>query len=105
MAWEWSHTEEAYTAARTNLEGLEPDTLRVIWAEWKAAVPRTHGGYDFDSEAYETFLLQAQPLGPVRLASDIWERAADYRTCDNGGFNAHLCPFACGPHCVPFDVS
>ena len=85
MAWEWSHAPEAYTAARTNLENVEPSELRVIWAD-----------------RYELALLDAGPLGPVRLASDIWERAAEYATCDNGGFNAHVCPFGC--HTVPFDV-
>ena len=102
MAWEWSHAPEAYTAARTNLENVEPSELRVIWAEWKAAIPRQFGEHELDTDRYELALLDAGPLGPVRLASDIWERAAEYATCDNGGFNAHVCPFGC--HTVPFDV-
>lgn len=103
MAWEWSHTAEAYAAAERNLQDMDPDTLRVIWAEWKARTPRDVAGHGFDTDAYEVALNDAQPLGRVRLASDIWEWASEHRTCDNGGFNAHMCPFGCGPHCVDFD--
>jgi len=36
------------------------------------------------------------------LADFIWEQASEYATCDNGGFNAWMCPSGCGCHCVSF---
>ena len=104
MAWEWSHTNEAYANAEQNLQSLDPAELRVIWAEWKASTQLNGVEADFDTDAYELALNDSQPLGPVRLANDIWERATEQATCDNGGFNAWMCPFGCGCHTVAFDT-
>lgn len=126
MAWSWSHTNEAYRDARANLDDLPRDTVAVIWAEWRAWDGNTfHAG--FDSKTYKRELRRAYSRmyrdkqrglevygenGTLKLASmesmlsDIWERASSEdtgRTCDNGGFNAWLCPFGCGCHTVPFD--
>lgn len=103
MAWEWSHTAEAYRNAELNLQDLDPAELRIIWAEWKAYDPHEFTGSKFNHHKYPQALLDASPLGPVRLASDIWRWASEQATCDNGGFNAWVCPFGCGCHKVPFD--
>jgi predicted nucleic acid-binding protein len=107
MAWSWSHTHEAYRNAERNLYNLSPAEVAVIWAEWKAAVPTEYGEPDFDEAKYEE--AHAKALALIRdgfeggLYDDVWRWAEEHATCDNGGFNAWLCPWGCGPHCVPFD--
>lgn len=107
MAWSWSHTHEAYNAAERNLRDMPVDDLRVIFAEWRAAQGK--GGVidyvspDFNQRKYDRALKHAQGLDDRTLADFIWERASEWATCENGGFEAHMCPFGCGPHCVPFD--
>lgn len=105
MAWEWSHAPEAYEAARLNLYNLDPEQLREIFAEWK--------GYTCDSEAnesdpcphcYEDARAEAAQMTSDELAAYVWEQASHQRTCDNGGWNAWLCPYGCGCHVVPFDT-
>lgn len=97
MAWSWSHTEEAYTNAFTNLAGLPVKELRVIYAEWHA----TDECEGFNLELYERVLKQAKGIAVDILVSDIWEKTEELRTCDNGGFNAWVCPDGC--HTVSFD--
>lgn len=107
MAWSWSHSQEAYAAAEHNLRQLDSETLQIIFAEWRAAQGK-HGvitDHDaFNSRKYERALAYAKGLPDDVLADFIWEKASEYATCDNGGFNAWLCPSGCGPHCVPFDT-
>lgn len=103
MAWEWSHTGEAYENARANMQDMDPTELRIIWAEWKAAEPRGDGGFGLNTGRYETALAEAQVLGPVRLAADIWRQMEAVRTCTNGGHYAYTCPFGCTMHLVSFD--
>lgn len=109
MAWEWSHTPEAYQDARLNLADLETAELRVIYAEWQANAP---GGYyddegyqgdDFDQEAYDEALVEAVELSHDALVDYIWEQADQQRTCTNGGHQAWICPYGCGCHLVAFD--
>lgn len=107
MAWSWSHTEEAYENARLNTHDLSQEELAVILAEWDATTPDEDYGYsggdlnDFDSEAYERALVERLKLPQDELAAKVWDLACDLRTCDNGGWNAWLCPYGC--HTVPFD--
>ena len=114
MAWSRSHTNEAYRDARANLDDLPRDTVAVIWAEWRAWDGNTfHAG--FDGKAYKrklrrfySLLHRAKhaDLALDSMREDIWSKASGEetgRSCDNGGFNACLCPFGCGCHTVPFD--
>ena len=109
MPWEWSHTPEAYADAQANLEAMPKEELEVIYAEWIAYAPEGHfsengfSGDDFDADAYADAHLEAKSLAASDLADTIWQLASDQATCDNGGFNAWVCPFGCGCHKVPFD--
>lgn len=108
MAWAWSHSEEAYQNAENNLRGMKREELEIIFAEWRAAQGKggsiDYGDPAFDERKYNRALRFAKTLPHETLADFIWERASDFATCDNGGFNAWMCPHGCGPHCVPFDL-
>ena len=105
MAWSWSHTAEAYDNAWQNIAELPKETLDVIYAEWKA---RTFDGEPdceecerFNERRYDRALRHASALSAVVLAEVIWDNAEEQATCDNGGFNAWVCPYGC--HTVSFD--
>lgn len=103
MAWSWNHAAYAYDNARENLGELDHDTLCVIYAEWRAAQGKgghIHDCEDFCMRKYERALKHAKTLPDDVLADFIWERASEHATCDNGGFNAWMCPSGC--HTVPF---
>lgn len=106
MAWSWSHTQQAYADAEENLRNLPKETLEIIFAEWRAAQGK-HGvidpvSLDFNERKYERALKHAKTLAHDTLADFIWEKASEFATCDNGGFDAWICPHGCGPHCVSF---
>ena len=112
MAWSWSHTEQAYADAYDNLGELPVETLREIWAEWLATdTGFSHPDADysgFSPSLYEQALATGHkewedPEASHVLPDLIWEQASEQATCDNGGFNAWMCPHGCGPHCVTFD--
>lgn len=96
MAWSWSHTHEAYRNAERNLGLLSLDELRVIWAEWD--------GNDHEGEVarFGRGLRKANQLTVEELRELIWRRASEAARCDNGGWNAWMCPFGC--HKVSFDA-
>lgn len=102
MTWEWSHTPEAYGAARENLRQLDHETLAVIFAEWKASTPCKYGEREFRQERYPLALLGARKLASETLANAIWDWMNEQRRCTNGGWEAHCCPFGCGCHMVSF---
>ena len=104
MAWEWSHTQEAYATAHENLQAVDLDELQVIYAEWESATLDECGGREHDSDLYFAALerVQRDRLPADVLADAIWERAAEQATCTNGGHEAWMCPHGCGPHLVPF---
>ena len=106
MAWSWSHTEQAYADAQENLSNLDKETLEIIFAEWRAAQGK-HGAIDpvspaFSERKYDRALGHAKALPHDTLVEFIWKRASEFATCDNGGFEAWMCPHGCGPHCVSF---
>jgi hypothetical protein len=105
MAWSWSHTNEAYANAEENLRSMPKEKLEIIFAEWRAAQGK--GGIiedcgNFDERKYTRALAYAKTLDDETLADFIWERASEAATCDNGGFEAWMCPSGCGCHCVSF---
>lgn len=106
MAWSWSHTSQAYANAEENLRNLSKETLETIFAEWRAAQGK-HGAIDpvspgFSERKYERALKHAKTLAHDTLVDFTWKRASEFATCDNGGFEAWMCPLGCGPHCVSF---
>ena len=105
MAWEWSHTAEAYNNALENLNRLPKRELLTILREWaykdredRGTIRRRAG-----STRIPGFRLPAglARLDRSHLADLIWERAESLATCDNGGFRAWVCPDGC--HTVSFD--
>lgn len=109
MTWGWSHTDGAYASAERNLGRLPDVTLAQIWAEWKAYKSGEFHS-DFNEKTYGRELRRAHSLirrqgdrARESLRWDVWDKAADQALCTNGGWEAHLCPFACGCHLVPFD--
>lgn len=106
MAWSWSHTNEAYEHAFNQLAFFTRAACVEILVEWWM-----HDHHPDNDHAWTTDRLRtAKKIIQSRhrystdgeLRSAIWERAADQRTCDNGGFNAWMCPYGCGCHCVDF---
>ncbi len=97
MAWEWSHTDQAYANAEENLKDLGTDDLQVIYAEWKAM----NQDGDFEPQVYKQHLKEAEDIADDILAGYIWERSSEQRTCTNGGHMAWVCPWGC--HLVSFD--
>jgi len=106
MSWEWSHTADGVDNARDQVSVLPTETLRVVWAEWKALEPLSAENGScaergFDEAAYEQALLEAADIGDDILADEIWEWTEAMRTCTTGGWEAWICPWGC--HRVPFD--
>jgi hypothetical protein len=97
MVWSWSHTNEAYTNAYDNLHNQSAEFLQVCFAEWYAN--KKDGS--FSHRKHDIALKRAKTLPLDILAEAIWERAREQALCDNGGFNAWVCPHGC--HTVPFD--
>jgi hypothetical protein len=103
MAWSWSHTAEAYDNARENLARLPKEKLEIIFAEWRAAQGKggiIHDHNEFNERKYNRALAYAKTLDDETLVDFIWERAEEAATCDNGGFEAWMCPSGC--HTVSF---
>ena len=111
MSWEWSHTDEAYKAAYDNLHRLDYDTLCIISAEWDTLIfnedEYSDGYYDKQLAMYRESKIYTSEM----LADEIWLQCSESqeidgqwygRTCDNGGFNAWVCPYGC--HTVPFEL-
>ena len=112
MAWDWSHTPEAYSNAKLNMMDLCHETLAVIYAEIRAHESEHNDkfsknkyteerGEGFSLAVYEPELLLARKMPSHELTEFIWSFMKEYRTCDNGGFNAYCCPGGC--HTVSFD--
>jgi hypothetical protein len=110
MAWEWSHTEEAYAAVEHNIRQQPREWLEVVFAEWRAAQDNKGnvqtGTHNFNQKKYERALAYAKnpEVTNERLADFIWEKANELRICTNGGWQAWCCPSGCGCHLVPFDI-
>lgn len=105
MAWEWSHSAEAYDNALGNLQMQDRSWLEVVFAEWHALESDENGEpilHSFSMDQYEAALTEAQELGDSELVEFIWDRMSEAATCDNGGHHAWACPDGC--HTVPFNA-
>ncbi len=106
MAWEWSHSPEAYQNVRDNLELLSKEILIECLAEFRekelgdADDDREDFGADYDNYVKE--LTEDKFHTAETLAGELWPKIEELRTCDNGGHDAHLCPYGCGGHKVSF---
>ncbi len=97
MTWGWSHTAEGQANARAQVQAKDREWLTVCWAEIQAQDSLG----EFNEALYATALNDAEALPDDVLATAIWDFMEEQSLCDNGGFNAHCCPFGC--HTVPFD--
>lgn len=101
MTWSWSHTQEAYQYCYEQVQKKPREWLEVVFAEWEAHTD-PEDCVSFDEERYEEALKRAKDLPEDVLADYIWERMSEQADCTNGGWEAHACPYGCGPHLVPF---
>lgn len=112
MAWEWSHTQEAYEKGRKNLAKQSITELLVIKAEWEATTweeeDTFHGERSLDIDKYNKAMARLQAKHRMarradvdvktlkeQYANEIWEKAEKLRTCTNGGHEAWVCPYGC----------
>lgn len=103
MAWEWSHTQEAYQNAYENVQNKDREWLEVVFAEWHACKNPNENCNEFNERKYNAALKRAKKLTDDVLAEYIWERMSEYATCTNRGHSAYGCPSGCGCHLVSFD--
>lgn len=115
MAWEWSHTSEAYACAYAHVQRLPRRTLLVVLREWAyhdreqaGRLRFPHGRQVWTDQHGRTRVRGFRlPNGIRQLSQDtladlVWTRAEVHRTCTNGGWEAYVCPDGC--HTVPFDA-
>lgn len=106
MAWEWSHTDDAYRGAARQVERLPRRELLVILREWayydrevRGTIRHRHGARRPAGFRLPNGLARlSQPM----LAELVWQRAEEHRTCTTGGRAAYTCPYGC--HTVPFEA-
>lgn len=103
MAWEWSHTAEAYAYARQQVMTMNVETLRVVWAEWRARVadpdnPCSEDG--FSQKKYRKAIRRSFTTPIEDMRTTVWEASEAQALCTNGGWEAWVCPWGC--HTVPF---
>jgi hypothetical protein len=118
MAWEWSHSQEAYAAVKRQLDDKAESAaggdreaqewLLVVTAEW-AMGEGCRLPYAVWLKRYKKAMRAAAAsvrrgpdagLGWQNLADAIWDKSEAQATCDNGGWNAWVCPDGC--HTLPF---
>ena len=105
MAWEWSHSVEAYQAVEQNIRSQSREWLITVYAEWQALDGSDQpDGAGFNEVTFRVMILYGATLNNEALADYIWERTEQHRTCENGGYLAHCCPFGCLCHMVSFDA-
>ncbi len=102
MAWEWSHSSDAYENARANLDKREREWLEVVYAEWEACEDENAVCARL-TDQYDAKLVEAKGMSEWELRNYIWDRMERFRLCTNGGHKAYGCPFGCPIHHVPFD--
>lgn len=103
MTWEWSHTNQTDENARLNLADKPRAWLEECLAEWKATKYQSEfsGNPQFRDNRYEKCLAYVKGLPEDVIIDAIWEKAEELRSCTNGGYMAHMCPYGC--HMVSFD--
>ena len=101
--WGWSHTAEAYANAELQVQAKDRKWLVECWAEIQCDTggAEEYGEPEFSEALFAKATNDAEEMDDAALAAAIWEYAQELSTCDNGGYNAHCCPWGC--HTVPFD--
>jgi hypothetical protein len=109
MAWEWSHSAEAYDNVRTAIAAMPAEELIEIKLEWLAYCDkrisdedRQHGepaNFRRTEKRKAYWQGHCEKMGTEHLADDIYDMAENHATCDNGGHDMWVCPYGC--HTVP----
>ena len=94
MAWEWSHSPEAYEKARKNISRRSIKWLAECYAEFQCKEVKGDE-CPYSNGQYQEFFKQAKLLDKDVLIETVWEKAEKLRTCDNGGFSLWICPEGC----------
>lgn len=107
MAWSWSHSSEAYSYARCELDDFSRPLLLEILTEWRMHEKGRPDQMWADTWPKELAMVtfQNRETRTQALRDAVWEKAREQATCDNGGYNAWMCPYGCHPHCVDFGPS
>jgi len=105
--WSWSHTQDAYDNAQSNIRDLPREKLEIVFAEWRALQTNKTDELlkmnpDFDLKKYDKAIIYAKTLSDDDLCNFIWEKTSEQAICDNGGHAAWICPYGC--HRVSFDL-
>ena len=104
MAWEWSHSNEAYENANLRLHLKPRRWLEVCLAEIRTdAIEKI--AEKIEDDEFDWQKVYAAQLKLLRsrktkvetdwIVGDIWRFAEELCTCDNGGFNLWVCPSGC----------
>lgn len=103
MVWEWSHTQEAYDNVKENINSLSVESKHEIYAEWmafKCVNAEDDGGGPWCNICYNYTAHHSPDKMPSDIEQVIYDYAEEAANCDNGGFDAWVCPYGC--HTVPF---
>lgn len=104
MAWEWSHSQDAYAALEEHIRSQDREWLEIVYAEWHARRTTVDADEDsFSNGNYQRGLAKAQLKSDEELAEFIYERASEQGLCTNGGHEAWCCPYGCGPHLLTWE--
>lgn len=121
MAWEWSHSPEAYENLRFNMESFVESGLAWFGDEIASGTMQNLKDLEFCVESWAECKLNAEGkecnvenfdvaytkgLEFIRLGADIftdswYEMVESIRLCTDGGYEAFVCPTGC--HTLPFD--
>lgn len=105
MVWSWSHTQEAYVNLSENIARRDREWLEEVYAEWKSNPkghfhPEDFGSEDFDDRRFDRAKSAAKYIATESLIERIWEWCERQARCENGGWQAWVCPYGC--HTAPF---
>ena len=104
MAWEWSHSQEAYDFAREFLqEKIAFTALVEIAAEWDvhAHCEVNDDAPAFDHELFNARVAEYKGYSQEDLAGLVWGKMEQLRTATNGGHALWGCPYGCKCHWIP----
>ena len=74
MAWSWSHSNEAYSAAEQNVQSQDREWLEIVYGEWHAAELDDDGELDinsFNEEQYNEDIMLGLVLVVVTLFHSV----------------------------------
>ena len=106
MAWDWSHSPEAYRIARQHLENWSAKRLGEAYAEFKCKEiddaneqSNVQEPDPYKDGRYEKVLNETRAVvrkfGKEHLVNEVWRMAEELHTCDNGGATLWVCPYGC----------